>query len=138
MLPVFWGFSSNAHIRHYIRLSIFREFSKQSLSELLSVCISTRMCLWSQKNKSLQTPGGGGGGGAGSGVQREQREERLTVCSVTSQDPACTLLSRTSTCAAAAAAAHLEEREAELELQRLEKKDEPREAAASERWQHFL
>lgn len=51
-----------------------------------------------------------------------------------SQDPACTLLSRTST----AASAHLEEREAELELHRLEKKDEPREAAASERWQHFL
>lgn len=96
------------------------------------------MCLWSQK--SLQTPGGGGGGrkeGPGSGVTSEQREERLTVCSVMSQDPACTLLSRTSS-ATSAATAHLEEREAELELHRLEKKDEPREAAASERWQHFL
>lgn len=43
---------------------------------------------------------------------------------MTLQDTVCTLLSRTAT-------AHLEERE--LELQRLEKKDEPCEAAASER-----
>ena len=55
----------------------------------------------------------------------------MTVCSVTFQDTVCTLLSRTTT------TTHLEEREAELELQRLEKKDEPGEAA-SERWQHFL
>ncbi len=47
------------------------------------------------------------------------------------QDTVCTLLTRTTT------STHLEEREAELELQRLEKKDEPGEAA-SERWQHFL
>lgn len=49
---------------------------------------------------------------------------------MTLQDTVCTLLSRTTT-------THLEEREAELELQRLEKKDEPGEVA-SERWQHFL
>lgn len=55
----------------------------------------------------------------------------LAVCSVTLQDTVCTLLSRTT------AATHLEEREAELELQRLEKKDEPGEAV-SERWRHFL
>lgn len=54
----------------------------------------------------------------------------MIVCSVTFQDTFCTLLSRTTT-------THLEEREAELELQRLEKKDEPGEAA-SERWQQVL
>lgn len=68
--------------------------------------------------------------------QRRQEECRqfedgcLIVCSVTFQDTFCTLLSRTTT-------THLEEREAELELQRLEKKDEPGEAA-SERWQQVL
>lgn len=94
------------------------------------------MSLEPEKKRSPQTAGWGEDG-RGSGVKSEQREERLTVCSVTSQDSACTLLSRTST-ATSAATAHLEEREAELELHRLEKKDEPREAAASERWQHFL
>lgn len=84
------------------------------------------MCLCSQK-KPADSRGWGG-------IKSKLREERLTVCSVTSQDSVCTLLSRTSS----AAAAHLEEREAELELHRLEKKDEPREAATSERWQHFL
>ncbi|XP_076583127.1 protein WWC3 [Chaetodon auriga] len=44
-------------------------------------------------------------------------------------DTVCTLLSRT------AAAAHLEEREAELELQRLEKKEEPGEAVSERSWQ---
>lgn len=59
---------------------------------------------------------------------------RLIVCSApTLQDTVCTLLSRNTT----TTTTHLEEREAELELQRLEKKDEPGEAA-SERWQHFL
>lgn len=48
----------------------------------------------------------------------------------------CSLLSRTST--TTSTTTHLEEREAELELLKLEKKDEPREAAPSERWQHFL
>uniref|UniRef100_A0A7N8XPQ7 WWC family member 3 n=1 Tax=Mastacembelus armatus TaxID=205130 RepID=A0A7N8XPQ7_9TELE len=47
------------------------------------------------------------------------------ICSVTSQD---TLLSRTTT-------THLEERDAELELQSLEKKDEPGEAASERSWQ---
>lgn len=55
----------------------------------------------------------------------------LTVCSATSQDTVCTVLSRTTT-------THLEEGEAELELQRLERKDGRGEVAASERWQHFL
>lgn len=59
----------------------------------------------------------------------------LTLCSVTFQD-VCSLLSRTST--TTSTTTHLEEREAELELLKLEKKDEPREAAPSERWQHFL
>ncbi|XP_038572526.1 protein WWC3 isoform X2 [Micropterus salmoides] len=43
-------------------------------------------------------------------------------------DTVCTLLSRTTT-------THLEEREAELELQRLEKKDEPGEVASERSWQ---
>ncbi|XP_059197787.1 protein WWC3 [Centropristis striata] len=45
-------------------------------------------------------------------------------------DTVCTLLSRTNT-----TTTHLEEREAELELQRLEKKDEPGEAASERSWQ---
>lgn len=49
-------------------------------------------------------------------------------------DSVCALLSRTA--AVTTTTTHLEEREAELELQRLEKKDEPGEASASERsWQ---
>uniref|UniRef100_A0A3Q3JLK0 WW domain-containing protein n=1 Tax=Monopterus albus TaxID=43700 RepID=A0A3Q3JLK0_MONAL len=52
----------------------------------------------------------------------------LIVCSVTLQDTVCTLLSRTTT-------THREEQDAELELQRLEKKDEPGEAASERSWQ---
>lgn len=55
----------------------------------------------------------------------------MKVCSVMSQDTVCTVLSRTTT-------THLEEGEAELELQRLERKDGRGEVAASERWRHFL
>ncbi|XP_035509026.1 protein WWC3 [Morone saxatilis] len=44
-------------------------------------------------------------------------------------DTVCTLLSRATT------TTHLEEREAELELQRLDKKDEPGEAASERSWQ---
>lgn len=47
------------------------------------------------------------------------------------QDTVCSLLSRPTT-------THMEEREGELELHKLEKKDEPGEAAASERWQPCL
>uniref|UniRef100_A0A8C4EQ89 WWC family member 3 n=1 Tax=Dicentrarchus labrax TaxID=13489 RepID=A0A8C4EQ89_DICLA len=56
----------------------------------------------------------------------------LIFCSVTSQDTVCTLLSRTTT---TTTTTHLEEREAELELQRLDKKDEPGEAASERSWQ---
>lgn len=48
--------------------------------------------------------------------------------SVTLQDTVCTLLSRTTN--TTTNTSHLEEREGELELQRLEKKDEPGEAAS--------
>ncbi|TKS74854.1 Protein WWC3 [Collichthys lucidus] len=47
-------------------------------------------------------------------------------------DTVCTLLSRTTT---TTTTTHLEEREAELELQRLEKKDEPGEVASERSWQ---
>ncbi|XP_051231983.1 protein WWC3 isoform X2 [Dicentrarchus labrax] len=47
-------------------------------------------------------------------------------------DTVCTLLSRTTT---TTTTTHLEEREAELELQRLDKKDEPGEAASERSWQ---
>ncbi|XP_070764909.1 protein WWC3 [Enoplosus armatus] len=48
-------------------------------------------------------------------------------------DTVCTLLSRTST--TTTTTTHPEEREAELELQRLEKKDEPGEATSERSWQ---
>ncbi|XP_040895795.1 protein WWC3 [Toxotes jaculatrix] len=54
------------------------------------------------------------------GLEDEQRPRAM--------DTVCTLLSRTTT-------THLEERGAELELQRLEKKDEPGEAASERSWQ---
>ncbi|KAM3620638.1 uncharacterized protein V6R79_026255 [Siganus canaliculatus] len=51
-------------------------------------------------------------------------------------DTVCTLLSRTtSTSTSTTTSSHLEEREAELETQRLEKKDEPGEAASERSWQ---
>ncbi|XP_070688069.1 protein WWC3 [Pempheris klunzingeri] len=53
--------------------------------------------------------------------QEDEQRPRAT-------DTVCTLLSRTTT-------THLEEREAELELQRLEKKDEPGEVASERSWQ---
>lgn len=49
---------------------------------------------------------------------------------MTLQDTVCTLLSRTTTTTTTTTTTHLEEREAELELQRLEKKDEPGEVAS--------
>lgn len=49
---------------------------------------------------------------------------------VMSQDTVCSLMSRATT-------THVEERESELALQRLGKKDEPGERS-SERWQRFL
>uniref|UniRef100_A0AAQ5YN73 WW domain-containing protein n=1 Tax=Amphiprion ocellaris TaxID=80972 RepID=A0AAQ5YN73_AMPOC len=54
----------------------------------------------------------------------------MRVSCVMLQDTVCTLLSRTNT-----TTTHLEERDAELELQRLEKKDEPGEAASERSWQ---
>lgn len=48
-----------------------------------------------------------------------------------SQDTVCSLMSRATT------TTHVEERESELELQRLDKKDEPGERS-SERCQQFL
>uniref|UniRef100_A0A672HYP8 WW domain-containing protein n=1 Tax=Salarias fasciatus TaxID=181472 RepID=A0A672HYP8_SALFA len=64
---------------------------------------------------------------------------RVCVCCVISQDAGFTPLSRTAAAALAAAAGpstiHLEVRDAELELQRLEKKDEPGEAASERSWQ---
>ncbi|XP_042339583.1 LOW QUALITY PROTEIN: protein WWC3-like [Plectropomus leopardus] len=55
------------------------------------------------------------------GQEDEQRPRAM--------DTVCSLLSRNT------ATTHLEEREAELELQRLEKKDEPGEAASERSWQ---
>ncbi|XP_074492885.1 protein WWC3 [Sebastes fasciatus] len=56
--------------------------------------------------------------------QEDEQRPRAT-------DTVCTLLSRNTT----TTTTHLEEREAELELQRLEKKDEPGEAASERSWQ---
>ncbi|TDH08098.1 hypothetical protein EPR50_G00094170 [Perca flavescens] len=55
----------------------------------------------------------------------QEEEQRLRA-----MDTVCTLLSRNNT-----TTTHLEEREAELELQRLEKKDEPGEATSERSWQ---
>lgn len=68
-----------------------------------------------------------------SGQATELGGDVLPLFSLTFQD-VCSLLSRTCS----NISSRLEEREAELELLKLEKKDEPREAAPSERWHHFL
>lgn len=60
-------------------------------------------------------------------MRAKKNVDSVKICSAAPQDTVCTLLSRATT------TTHLEEREAELALQRLEKKDELGEAAASER-----
>ncbi|KAM9848350.1 protein WWC3 isoform 2-T2 [Aulostomus maculatus] len=59
--------------------------------------------------------------------QRRQHDGQEDEQRPRAMDTVCALLSRTTT--------HLEEREAELELQRLQKKDEPGEAASERSWQ---
>uniref|UniRef100_A0A3Q1EC14 WWC family member 3 n=1 Tax=Acanthochromis polyacanthus TaxID=80966 RepID=A0A3Q1EC14_9TELE len=66
----------------------------------------------------------------GTESQRPEQKSLSHPSCVMLQDTVCTVLSRTNT-----TTTHLEERDAELELQRLEKKDEPGEAASERSWQ---